>query len=83
MKILAIIPARGGAKGIPNKNIQNVGGKPLIARTIEVALQSNIIDRIIVSTDDQKIRDISINIKKIYYISKELCDEKVCSSSQL
>ena len=41
MKILAIIPARGGSKSIPRKNIQNVGGKPLITRTIEAALQSN------------------------------------------
>jgi len=41
MEILAIIPVRGRSKGIPRKNIQNVGGKPLIIRTIETALQSN------------------------------------------
>ena len=59
MEILAIIPARGGSKGIPNKNIQNVGGKPLIVRTIESALKSELITRLIVSTDDKKISDIS------------------------
>ena len=75
MKILAIIPARGGSKGIPNKNIQNVGGKPLIARTIEVALQSDIIDRIIVSTDDQKIKDIShfFMLRWVPYFLEGLC----------
>ena len=57
--VLAIIPARGGSKGIPRKNIQNVLGKPLIAYTIEIALAVTNIDRVIVSTDDNEIADIS------------------------
>jgi len=59
MKVLAIIPARGGSKGIPNKNIIEVLGKPLIAYTIEQALQSKYISKVVVSTDSQKIADVS------------------------
>ena len=55
MKILAIIPARGGSKGIPRKNIKPLAGKPLIAWTIETALQAQGIDRVIVSTEDEEI----------------------------
>ena len=55
MKILAIIPARGGSKGIPRKNIKPLAGKPLIAWTIEPALKAQGIDRVIVSTEDEKI----------------------------
>lgn len=58
-KILAIIPARGGSKGIPKKNIININGKPLIHYTIEVAKESKLIDRVIVSTDDDEIAEIS------------------------
>jgi len=58
-KILAIIPARGGSKGVPKKNIKLLLGKPLIAYTIEAALKSKYLDRIIVSTDDKKIAEIS------------------------
>ena len=47
MSLLAIIPARGGSKGIPKKNIKNFGGKPLIQWTIEAALESQFIDKII------------------------------------
>ncbi len=54
-KILAIIPARGGSKGIPRKNIIQVGRKPLIAWTIEVAKKSKYIDKIVVSSDDDEI----------------------------
>lgn len=57
--IHAIIPARGGSKGIPRKNIINYKGKPLIAHTIEVALKSPYINRVIVSTDDKEIAEIS------------------------
>jgi len=59
MKVLAVIPARGGSKGIPKKNIQLVAGKPLIAYTILSAKRSRHINKIIVSTDDKKISDIS------------------------
>lgn len=56
-KILAIIPARGGSKGIPQKNLQDLGGIPLIAWTIKEALKSESIDRLILSTDNQKIAE--------------------------
>jgi len=59
-KIIAIIPARGGSKGIPRKNIVNLAGKPLIAWTIEAAKKSNLIGRIIVTTDDQEIADVAL-----------------------
>lgn len=57
--VIAIIPARGGSKGIPYKNIKNLNGKPLIAWTIEVAQQVSEIDRIYVSTDDEKIAEVA------------------------
>ncbi len=57
--ILAVIPARGGSQGIKDKNIRELGGKPLIAWTIEAAKKSKYIDRAIVSTDSTKIADIS------------------------
>jgi CMP-N-acetylneuraminic acid synthetase len=53
--ILGIITARGGSKGIPGKNIKLLGGKPLLAYTIEVAKQSKLLTRTILSTDDEKI----------------------------
>ncbi len=53
--ILAIIPARGGSKGIPRKNIIDVAGKPLIAWTIEEAKKSRYIDRLVLSSDDEEI----------------------------
>lgn len=55
MKIIAIIPARGGSKGIPGKNIKLLAGKPLIAWSIEAAKGSKLIERVIVTTDDEKI----------------------------
>jgi len=57
-KILCIIPARGGSKGIPYKNIKNLNGKPLITYTIDVARQLFMDEDICVSTDDQKIIDV-------------------------
>lgn len=59
-KIIAIIPARGGSKGIPRKNIQPLGGKPLIAWSILAALKTQSISRVIVSTDDDEIAEISM-----------------------
>ncbi|MEE8423934.1 MAG: acylneuraminate cytidylyltransferase family protein, partial [Thermodesulfobacteriota bacterium] len=58
-KIIGIIPARGGSKGLPRKNVLPLLGKPLIAWTIEKAISSNLLDRVIVSTDDEEIAGIS------------------------
>lgn len=58
-KIIAIIPARGGSKRLPRKNILSLEGKPLIAWTIEAALESAYIDRVFVSTDDLEIAEIA------------------------
>lgn len=60
METLAIIPARGGSKGLTRKNLRILAGKPLVSYVIEVALRSRCIDRIIVSTDDNEIRDLAI-----------------------
>lgn len=59
MDILALIPARGGSKSIPKKNIAPLGGRPLIAYSIDVAKQSRLITRVIVSTDDPEIRRVA------------------------
>ena len=56
---LALIPARGGSKGVPRKNIRPLAGKPLIAYAIETALASTLIDRVIVSTDDEEIAEVA------------------------
>ena len=56
---LCIIPARGGSKRLPNKNIVDLNGFPLISYSVKAAKKSNIFDRIIVSTDSKKIKDIS------------------------
>lgn len=56
---LAVIPARGGSKRIPRKNIRPFGGKPMIAWSIEAALQSGCFDHVIVSTDDAEIADVA------------------------
>lgn len=54
-KVLAVIPARGGSKGVPGKNIREVGGKPLIAWSIDAARSSRFVDRVILSSDDADI----------------------------
>ena len=59
MNLLALIPARGGSKGIPRKNVLELCGKPLIAWSIEAAQKSKYIDRLVVSTEDEEIADIS------------------------
>jgi CMP-N,N'-diacetyllegionaminic acid synthase len=57
--VVCVIPARGGSKGVPRKNIKPIAGKSLIAYSIEQSLQSEYIDRTIVSTEDKEIADIS------------------------
>lgn len=60
MKTLALIPARGGSKGIPRKNINMIAGKPLIAWTIEAALASTLLDGVVVSTDNAEIAEVAL-----------------------
>ena len=61
-KILAIIPARGGSKGIPGKNIKKINGKPLLEYTAEAIKKCNLIDRAILSTDDDEIINIGLKL---------------------
>jgi CMP-N,N'-diacetyllegionaminic acid synthase len=57
--VIGLITARGGSKGIPHKNIKVLAGKPLIAWTIEAAVQSQQLDRVVVSTDDEEIAHVA------------------------
>jgi N-acylneuraminate cytidylyltransferase len=59
VKVLGVITARGGSKSIPGKNLKPLGGKPLIAYTIEAARESGVFDRTILSTDDAAIADVA------------------------
>ncbi|QEW05924.1 acylneuraminate cytidylyltransferase family protein [Nitrincola iocasae] len=73
---IAIIPARGGSKRIPEKNIIDFAGKPMIAWSIEAALKSNLFDRVIVSTDDIKIADIAKQWgAEVPFLRKECADD--------
>lgn len=58
-KVLGVIPARGGSKGLPRKNIKDLCGKPLVAYTISAALESDLFDEVVVSTDDPEIAEVS------------------------
>ena len=57
--VLAVLPARGGSKGLPRKNVRHIAGKPLIAYSIEAAKASPLVSRVIVSTDDEEIAEIA------------------------
>lgn len=59
MSYLGIIPARGGSKGVPRKNIKSICGHPLIAWTIRAALDSKLLDRLVVSTEDEEIAAVA------------------------
>ena len=76
-KCVAIIPARGGSKRIPRKNIKDFFGKPLIAYSIEIALKSKLFDKVIVSTDDEEIANLAIKYgaEVPFLRSKELSDD--------
>lgn len=77
MKNLAIIPARGGSKRIPRKNIKDFMGKPIIAYSIEVALKSDLFEEVMVSTDDEEIAEVAIKYgAKVPFIrSKEMSND--------
>jgi CMP-N,N'-diacetyllegionaminic acid synthase len=59
MKVLGVVTARGGSKGLPGKNLKLLAGKPLIAYSIDAALRSGVFDRLVLSTDDPSIADIA------------------------
>jgi len=80
MKRLAIIPARSGSKGLPDKNIIDLCGKPLIAYTIEAAIKSRIFDKIIVSTDSKKYAEIAKRFgAEVMMRGEELSNDKATS----
>jgi CMP-N,N'-diacetyllegionaminic acid synthase len=60
MRVLGVVPARGGSKGVPRKNIRMLDGRPLVVHTIDAALASSLLTTLIVSTDDPEIADISV-----------------------
>ena len=76
--MIAIIPARGGSKGLPGKNIKDLKGKPLIAYTIEAALQSKYITDVIISTDDEDIYTTALKYgaKGTFLRPKALAEDK-------
>lgn len=59
MDVLAIIPARGGSKGLPGKNLRPIAGRPLLSHTIQQALDANLVSRVLVSTDDVEIASVA------------------------
>lgn len=63
MRVLVIIPARGGSKGVPGKNIKPLGGKPLIAHAIECAKKCNKVTKTIVSTDSDEITNVALSFE--------------------
>lgn len=58
-RVLGIIPARGGSKGVARKNIRDLNGKPLIAHTIQAGIGTSVIDSVVVSTDDEEIAQVA------------------------
>jgi len=80
--VLAVIPARGGSKRLPQKNILPLAGKPLIKWTIEASLYSRYIDKVVVSSDDEEILKISVNAgAEIIRRPKELAIDEASSFS--
>ena len=79
---IAIIPARAGSKRIPGKNIKPFLGKPIIAYSIEAALQSGIFDKVIVSTDSEEIAEIAreYGAEVPFFRPKELCDDHTATA---
>ncbi len=80
-KRIAIILARGGSKRLPQKNILEFGGKPLIAWSIEAAINSGQFDKVLVSTDDKKIKEISLSYNaEVPFLRLEASDDFSTSS---
>lgn len=84
MKCLAVIPARGGSKGIPRKNIRPLAGKPLLAYNIAAALGSKYIQRVVVSTDDPEIAQVAENYgAEVIWRPAEISGDSATSESAL
>lgn len=78
---LAIIPARGGSKRIPGKNIKEFHGKPLVCYSIDVALKSGLFDKVIVSTDSKEIREIAIKAgADVPFIRPAILSNDICGT---
>lgn len=84
MKILGVVPARGGSKGIPRKNIVFLAGKPLITYTLEAAIKAERLNRIIVSTEDEEIASLC-RVWGVEVLNRpvELADDKASTRSVL
>jgi CMP-N,N'-diacetyllegionaminic acid synthase len=83
-KVVTIIPARGGSKGIIDKNIIDIAGKPLLAWSIEQSMNTKLISDTYVSTNDSKIAEVAqMYGAKIIWRPDELCDDKSSSESTL
>lgn len=81
---IAIIPARGGSKRIPRKNIKTFNGKPIISYTIETALRSDLFDNVIVSTDDDEIAEYSISLgAKVPFMRPENLSDDFSTTGQV
>ena len=80
-EVLAVIPARGGSKGIPRKNLVNLCGKPLLAYSIEAALSAACITRVIVSTEDEEIAQVarSLGVEIPFLRPPELAGDSIHS----
>jgi CMP-N,N'-diacetyllegionaminic acid synthase len=78
MSIVAVIPARGGSKGIPRKNLVRIAGRSLIAYTIEAARNAASVDRVLISTDDNEIADVAreLGAEVPFLRPPELADDK-------
>jgi pseudaminic acid cytidylyltransferase len=85
MANLAIIPARGGSKRIPRKNIKDFMGKPIIAYSIETAIKSGLFDEVMVSTDDKEIAEVALKYgaKVPFFRSKENADDYATTTAVL
>ena len=81
MSTIAIIPARGGSKRIPRKNVRDFCGKPMIAWPIEAAIAAGVFDAVVVSTDDEEIAAVakSLGAEAPFVRPAELCDDQTAT----
>lgn len=84
MKLICIIPARGGSKRIPRKNVKDFLGKPIIAYSIEAALKSEIFDEVMVSTDDKEIAEVALKYgAKVPFLRSEETSNDFATTSDV